>query len=222
MTNHGSKNELKLAIIDTETTGTDPQKHRVIEEAIQLATLNVSGIHCEGGMRVFRQRVELCDEFDYNNSNFELEALKINGYHERHPDWANAPMAYDQESAHTTSWYNAAYQWRDIIAMTAGRTMCAQGGSFDRDFVESELAVIRNSNPQEFHDLVAAWDKRWVDTRTLCAYEFVHANKPLGSFSLHEIYEATGGPELPSHRAEADVRRCLWLMQRQSKRLFTP
>lgn len=221
MTSHGNKNELRLAVIDTETTGVDPQKHRVVEVAIQLATLNASGLHCEGDVRVFRQLVELyCNGPD--DSNYELEALKINGYHEKHPDWANTPRAYDQENARTTTWYNAAYQWRDIVAMTAGRTMCAQGGSFDRDFVESELAVIRNSNPQEFRDLVAAWDKRWVDTRTLCAYEFVHTDKPLKSFSLHEIYAATGGPELPSHRAEADVRRCLWLMHRQSKRLFTP
>lgn len=217
---HG-KNELKLAIVDTETTGLDPLKHRVIEVAIQLATLNASGLHCEGDVRVFRQRVELRDELD-SHSNYELEAIKINGYRDNHPDWAGAPSAYDSEIEHTTYWYRAAYQWHNVVTMTAGRTMCAQGGSFDRDFIESELAAIRNSNPQEFRDLVAAWDKRWVDTRTLCAYEFVHANKPLGSFSLHEIYEATGGPELPSHRAEADVRRCLWLMQRQSKRLFTP
>lgn len=216
MINTGSKNELKLAIVDTETTGLDPLKHRVIEVAVQLATLNASGLHCEGNVQVFRQRVELSD------SNYELEAIKINGYRDSHPDWADAPSAYDSEIAHTTYWYKAAYQWRDIVAMTAGRTMCAQGNPFDSNFIESELAAIKNSNPSEFADLVPAWDKRWVDTRTLCAYEFVHIDRPLKSFSLHEIYDATGGPELPSHRAESDVRRCLWLMQRQAKRLFMP
>lgn len=182
-----------LAFIDTETTGLEPGKNRVVEAALQIVEVTSKGltVHAEA---VVRQKVNL------ETTPWSTKAFDVNGYHPEHPDWADAPMAGSPE---------AQARWRYFADLLDQKILCSQNVPFDRDFIAAEL--------QHF-DIRARWDRRSVDLYGLSAV--VAVKYDLKYFGLEYVYEALGGPKLPKHRALADIERGKFVFEKVSGPFF--
>ena len=92
-----------LAFIDTETTGTNPDKHEIIE----LALIVAKQIERPGK----GPKIEILGEYEWKIKPERIEdaedqALRINGYNET--DWM---FAIDLKSAISLNWHACLYLW---------------------------------------------------------------------------------------------------------------
>jgi len=182
-----------LAFIDTETTGLEPGLNRVVEAGLQIVEVTPSDMKVHFST-VLRQRVDL------TTCSWSAEALKVNGYHHSHPDWADAPWAGSPE-AHE--------RWQYFSDMIGQSVLCSQNVPFDRDFIAVELARL---------GIKPRWDRRVVDIQALSAVAAIKMGLP--KFGLHQVYEALGGPKLQEHRALADIERGKFVFDKVARPFF--
>jgi DNA polymerase III alpha subunit (gram-positive type) len=183
---------MRIAFVDTETTGLKPGFNRVIEVAIQIVDVTRSSTDVVASAQ-YRQRPD-------TNTPCDAKAFQVNGYHEKHADWIGAPIV---NSAVAKS------QWDEVCKLTAGLPLCGQNVSFDRDFIAAELSV---------HGLVPLWERRLIDLQSFSAIAAIKTG--LSRFALHAVYDALGGPTLQEHRAMADVERGKFVFQKVAGPFF--
>ena len=185
-----------VALVDTETTGLDPTRHRVIEAGVLLVELTKEGVKTIASPFVFRQKVSL------RTTQWSPGAFKVNKYFEGHPDWEYAPDAGSEI---------VCANWQQLADVTEKAILCSQNiEGFDKPFMTMEL---------ERFDIKPKWDRRSIELMSFSAFVAVEKNQP--KFPLHDIYTALGGPPLEEHRALADIMRGKFVLEHFHKRYFT-
>jgi DNA polymerase-3 subunit epsilon len=188
---------MRLALVDVETTGLDPKKHRVLEVAIEIVDATPKGIHVVNTLE-FRHNVNLAEPC------WEPAALAVNGYHEEHPDWKGAPNVHVPEDQDGVRW-----NWVHVAELTHTLPLCSQNVPFDRDFMAAEMARV---------GVKPTWARRFVDLQSFSFMACLETGRE--KFALHDVYKALGGPDLQEHRAVADVARGKYLLAHALKRYF--
>lgn len=174
-----------LVWIDTETSGLKPNTHpfhRVIEIAVSVTDVDLNIIE------EFETKIRLSA---VDRANASPKALEVNHYTDE--EWADAV-----EPSRSL--------WQKVLSMTKDRAFAGQNPKFDEQFLVAEL--------QRF-GLASNWMRRLYDTTTL-AHHIMWAHDVKGdngqlTASLVPVYKALGAPELPEHRAMADVKRAQYL-----------
>ena len=175
-------NEL-FAWIDVETTGLSPEKHRVIEIAIEVTDQNLE----------VKESYESKIALDVRDRVLaEPKALEINGYTEE--EWEGAPEGDEKF-------------WKNVNSLLSKKTLAGQNIiAFDSHFVACEMLR---------HKMKPAWSRRQFDVMTFSIYTMtsldVKSAQGYSTASLPDVYRALGGPDLPEHRAMADVKRAQWV-----------
>lgn len=173
----------ELAWVDTETTGLDAKKHRVIEIAIVITDAELVE------KDAFESKIWLSPE---DRLIAEPIALEVNKYNEE--EWKDAPKSSRE-------------LWKKVFEMTRGRNFSGQNPEFDTNFVAAEMfryGITRTGwfrrllDTQPFGQIVG----RQHNLRTA---------KGAITNSLIPIYNALGGPPLPEHRAMGDIRRAIYI-----------
>jgi DNA polymerase III epsilon subunit-like protein len=176
-----------FAWMDTETSGLDCEKHRVLEIAISLTR--------------GKDRLEIIKEFeakiflsaqDYKIA--EPRALEVNGYTTE--EWEKCGAVISNKEV-----------WQQVQELTAGATIANQNPRFDMGFVEAEM---------KRYGLVPSWQRRPYDVTTysIVVMRALNVRNENGwpSASLADVYRALKAPPLPAeHRAMPDVRRAQFL-----------
>lgn len=176
---------MKLAWIDTETTGLNPCGSARIVEVACIVTDDTPGVYHELGR--FHRLFGLSPD---DKKVAEPKALAINGFDDGPTgDWYGAPLP-------------SADLWRPFLALTQDTTPVAQNWPFDRGFIEE--ALLR-------HNLFPTWERRFVDVMSFSW--FLSRREGLKSFSLEGVYKAVGGPPLKAHRALADLAMEMYLVK---------
>ena len=180
--------ELPIVVCDVETTGLSDHYHRVIE--VSYARID------KGDWDAFKIDTF---RFELSAGDFmqgEQRAFAVNGYRRNHPDWRDAPLLDTEDARH--AWSKIRRDLTDVILLN-------QNVSFDAKFLMAEM----NRHAKYAFD-EAPWGPR---TWEVGAYTKLHmrAAKQRG-WALHKAYNLIGGPELPEHRAEADVLRAIWVL----------
>lgn len=186
---------MKLAIVDTETTGLWPSDgHRVIEFACALVELTKHGMATRGGFE-FRTRIDLAKHA------WQKKALEVNGY-DTGPGgaWERAPEVETPD---------AVALWRRVATELEGFDPCAQNVPFDMDFMEHETRR---------HGVISRWPRRHVEVMSYSA--IVADEHDARDYGLEAAYDLLGLPPLPRHRAAADVARCKAVIAHVWRRQF--
>jgi ATP-dependent DNA helicase PIF1 len=169
-----------LAFVDVETLGLNPDKHRVIEIAVCRVPFDVKKWPDAPSVLV-RRFTPSAEDF----AQAEPGALRVNGYHEGHPEWADAVP-------------DAGSVWQMLNSVVLrDAVLVSQNVPFDRGFMEAELRRAGQPNPH--------WARRFIDIQSYSA--LVAMKMSLSKWGLHDVYDALGLPRMQEHRAEADVRR---------------
>jgi exonuclease I len=177
----------KLAWVDTETSGLEPTRDRIIEIAIVITDehLNV--------FETFERKIKLSPSDRLAAS---PQALLVNGYTDA--EWADA-VPSDAEL------------WGEVHRLTDGALLAGQNVTqFDSKFIAAEMMRF-NLRPR--------WDRRMQDTmgdaiRAMYAFDVKAPNRKgelQYTAGLEHVYKALGGPDLPAHRAMADVKRAMYV-----------
>jgi DNA polymerase III epsilon subunit-like protein len=166
-----------LAFIDTETTGTNPDKHEIIEFACIIArqvpregrgpSLEIIE---EIEMKIKPQHLELAEE----------EALRINGYNEA--DWL---FAIEPDKA-----------FEHIAKKVAGCNMVSHNITFDHGFLMKAFEKHGIENTMHFHK---------IDTISM-AFARLYDKPNVEKFSLRALCELFGVDNTRAHTALADTR----------------
>lgn len=177
--------EKVLVWLDTETTGLTPNAHpyhRIIEIGISVTDLDLNVIE------EFETKIQLSPA---DRATASPEALRVNQYSDE--EWAGAPLPNRD-------------LWDRVDRLTAKRPIAGQNPTFDTGFLRAEF--------QRF-GITPRWHRRLYDTTTLAHHVMwthdVRDARGQSTASLVPVYKALGGPELPEHRAMADVRRAQYL-----------
>lgn len=182
---------MKLALIDMETTGLEPLKHRVVEAAVLIVDVTKAGI-VRGESFSFLQRI------DKGRHKWEQGAFNVNGYDDAPgAEWHDAPMVDSLA---------AVKNWQKFCEMTSKLPLCSQNVPFDRGFLESEA---------RYHGCKLSCGRRFVD---IMSFSFLVAVKyDLTVFGLQDVF-AKEFPDraLPAHRAQADIERGLALLEKNA------
>lgn len=182
---------LELAIVDVETTGLDPTKHRVVELCLNQIVMT-------------RDSIEVVDKFYFKQKIskslhcWESKALEINGYSEE--AWKDAPLA-DSTDARSL--------WEQLGAKLQKKKICSQNVPFDRAFIFNELSRA---------EVKVTPDVRYCEMYSFSS--FIALEHQLKSWTLSGVYRAIGGPELTEHRADTDVARCIYILDHFRKSYF--
>lgn len=189
-----------IVVLDVETLGLLPLRHRVIE---------VSAVRVEPGawdsldLKTYRFLPTEEDMLDA-----EPKALEVNGYRVGHPDWKGRPECGSE---------GAREAWEEIAGLCLGAVLVNQNVQFDANFIWEELRRHEARVPgseygtpysQVSYDLrpwEATWDVQMFSKRLM-------KDAGLRGWKLGTVYDLCKGPELPPHRAEADVLRALWVL----------
>lgn len=183
---------MKFVIIDTETTGLKADKHRIIEVAYQLVELTRDGLNVLTPIteRRFRPGPSVA---------YVQSAYDVNGYHDGHPDWLNAPEVDSPEAKDS---------WTEFVKDVSDASFAGHNVEFDRGFVLATLE--RLGVPHRIH-------YKTYDTSGFVAT--VAAHWGLKSWKLAEAFTAlcgglsNYGEHLRPHRAAGDVTMVKHLMR---------
>ena len=127
----------------------------------------------------------------------EAGALRVNGYYQGHPEWVDAEKDPDAV-------------WRDLNdGVLRDAVLVSQNVPFDRGFMEQELRRRRIFRTR--------WARRFIDIQSYSA--LVAMDLGLDKWGLHDVYAAMKLPELPQHRAAADVARGMAVFKSVYQRL---
>jgi DNA polymerase-3 subunit epsilon len=166
----------RLAFIDAETTGLDPEKHEIIQLGIVLVEQK-----WDNGAPSF----EILEETEIKAKPEHLGtadnvALRINGYNEA--DWA---LAYSLKEAMTIF----AEKTKDAI-------MVGHNVAFDFCFVNKAFLITGVENKMHYHKL---------DTISI-AFAKLHLNESVDRFSLQFLCDYFKIENKRAHTALADAR----------------
>lgn len=190
-----------IVICDTETTGLHPDRHRIIEVALSRIDDN--------NWQDFKVETWRFDLSPQDYSMGEPMAYQVNGYYPGHPDWVGAPINGSPE---------ASAAFAQIAARLHKASLVNQNVSFDAKFLWEELCrhnvqrVGGSTTYASDPDIAGApWEGSTWDVGAFCRVLMKAAGRK--GWKLHTAYaEVCKGPELPPHRAEADVLRALWVL----------
>jgi len=168
--------------VDTETSGLEPARHRVVEIAVVVTDSELNDIE------VYETKIKLSAQ---DRVWAEPKALEVNGYTDE--EWATAPE-------------NSRDIWRRVHEMTRQRNFAGQNPVFDDGFVRAELGrwgmkgywFRRMLDTQPFGQIIGRSHNLRNEKGTI-------------TNSLVPVYDALGGPVLPAHRAMGDVRRAIFV-----------
>ena len=166
-----------LAFIDTETTGTNPEKHEIIELALILA----KQIEREGK----GPRIEIFGEYEWKIKperieDAEEEALRINGYNET--DWI---FSLSLKSA-----------MEDFAKKSEGCTFVSHNLTFDYNFLMKAFEKTNVENNMHYGKL---------DTISI-AFARLYDAPQATRFSLKALAELLKVENSKAHTALADTR----------------
>lgn len=121
--------EQPIAFVDVETTGTDRDKHEIIELGVVLAKQkdNVLAITDQINVKIKPEHIESA----------EPAALRINGYNDA--DWLFASTLTDA--------------MKTFSDKTAGAVFVAHNATFDYGFIEAALKKCNLENRLHFHKI---------------------------------------------------------------------
>lgn len=179
---HMEGNGEEFAWVDTETSGLDPQQHRVLEIAVVVTDQDLNDVD------VFESKIKLSPG---DRAAATPKALEVNGYNDA--EWADAPPSSRE-------------LWSRVQSMTTRRNFAGQNPLFDEGFLRAELGrwglkgywFRRLLDTQSFGQIIGR------------SHNLRNANNVITN-SLVPIYDALGGPKLPEHRAMGDVRRSIFV-----------
>lgn len=174
---------VRLAFLDTETTGLDPQQHRVIELALVITS----------PWPEMRTEVDYVQKLKIPAADIAAanpKALEVNGY-------TAERWQYATES-------NIAF-WARIHGLLQGATLVCQNFAFDSSFVAAELARYKLRPPWDRRHV------ELYSYCHLIADELDVKDAQTGrrTWNLQSVYRAMGLPELPEHEAHPDVQRTM-------------
>lgn len=175
-------NAHQFAWVDTETSGLEPHKSRVVEIAVVITDSELRDIE------TYETKIKLSPA-DFLAAS--PKALEVNGYNEE--EWKDAP-----ESSREI--------WRRISDMTNKRNFAGQNPLFDTGFVSMELGRW-GIKPGWFRRLLDTQAIGQIVMRS----ELLRRPDGVLTNSLIPVYDALGGPKLPEHRAMGDVRRAIYV-----------
>ena len=177
-----SKIDTQLAWVDTETSGLEPDKDRIIEIAIVVTDGDLNEIE------TFEQKIRLSPTDRLAAS---PKALEVNGYNDT--DWAEAPLPSKEI-------------WERVYQLTNRRLLAGQNVTFDAKFIAAEMMRfgIRPGWDRRMADTMED------SIRIMYALGVRHP-KGYPTAGLEFVYDALGGPPMPAHRAMADVRRAMFV-----------
>ena len=178
-----SKIDTQLAWVDTETSGLEPDKDRIIEIAIVVTDGDLNEIE------TFEQKIRLSPTDRLAAS---PKALEVNGYNDA--DWAEAPLPSKEI-------------WERVYQLTNRRLLAGQNVTqFDAKFIAAEMMRfgIRPGWDRRMADTMED------SIRIMYALGVRHP-KGYPTAGLEFVYDALGGPSMPAHRAMADVRRAMFV-----------
>lgn len=192
-----------IVVCDTETTGRDPARHRIIE--VSLARVD------DGNWDDFRIETWRFGISPQVYREGEPRAYEVNGYRPGHPDWLDAPQC--DTPAATAAYAKIAERLHKAVLVN-------QQVNFDARFLWEELCRhgvqrVGGSTPYAADADIkgAPWEGTTWDIQTFCRQMMKSAG--LKGWALHAVYDQVcKGPPLPPHRAEADVMRALWVLAR--------
>lgn len=166
-----------LAFIDTETTGTDPNKHEIIELAVIIARQ----VQREGK----GPKLEIIEECEWkikpkHIENAEEQALRVNGYNE--VDWM---FAVDREKA-----------MQEFAKKTESSTFVSHNLVFDYAFVQKAFEETGVESRMHYAKL---------DTISM-AFARLYDVPQVDKFSLRALCELLKVDNTKAHTALADTR----------------
>lgn len=175
----------KLAFIDLETTGLDPEKHEIIE----IGCILVEPIYIDGKLSDLKKLEEIEIKVRPTNiSTADPEALRINRYSEI--DWL---FAVDLPKA------------IELLAQkTDGAVMVAHNISFDWSFLSKAFSQTGVVNKMSYHRL---------DLLSI-AFAKLHRDDRLQKYNLWSLAEYFGINNEKAHTALADVQTTLEIYKR--------
>ncbi len=174
----------KLAFIDIESTGLDPERHEIIQIGVVVATQEwVDGkpsfqVVEEFEIKVKPERIEDADK----------SALKINGYNEA--DWTEASTLPEAMKIFSDK--------------TADTIMVAHNVVFDYCFLNKAFYITGEDNRMHYHKL---------DTISI-AFAKLYLNEDVDRFSLQYICDHFGIVNEKAHTALSDSRATFELYQK--------
>lgn len=169
----------KLAFIDLETTGLDPERHEIIE----IGGLIVKAIPVPGR----GPNLEVVDQFEFkikpeHIETAEPEALRINSYNDM--EWLFA------------------HDLKQVLPIIAEKTkdcmMVGQNVSFDWGFLQHAFKKCDLKWPMHYHK---------IDLITMAFMKNYHeVNRPLERYNLAALAEYYGISNPKAHSALADIQ----------------
>ncbi len=167
----------KLAFIDVETTGLNPDKHEVIQIGVVLVAQNWN---------------------DKNNSSFEIiEEIELKIKPERIAD--AEPIALKINGYNPAEWifgYTLGEAMQIFAKKTEGSIMVAHNVAFDFGFIEKAFRATGIENKMHYHKL---------DTISI-AFAKLHRIGDVDRFSLQYLCDYFGVENKKAHSALPDAR----------------
>lgn len=174
-----------LVFVDTETTGTDPHKHELIE----IAVVRVRQLWKEGEKPSFTAISDWSAKVRPEHIvSADPAALKVNGYNKE--EWKDALSLEDA--------------LREFSKQTEGGIMVAHNVAFDAHFLDTQLSRLGIPNQMHYHRL---------DTVSM-AYAKLHSTPDVGRYSLNELCKYFGIVNDRPHSALADALADLELFKK--------
>ena len=174
----------RIAWLDTETSGLDPQRDRIIEIAIIVTDGDLNELDH------FEQKIRLSP---IDRLAASPRALEINGYTDE--DWYDAPLPCKEI-------------WQRVDDMTNGALLGGQNVTqFDSKMIAAEMMRfgLRPRWDRRMADVMGD------SVRVMNYFDIRHPRTGVPTAGLEFVYDALGGPPMVTHRAMADVRRAMFV-----------
>lgn len=178
-----STSQTRIAWLDTETSGLDHMRDRILEIAVVVTDGDLNELD------IYEQKIRLSP---VDRIAASPRALEVNGYTDA--EWADAPLP------------NADI-WNRVAQMTDRAILGGQNVTqFDSKFIAAEMMRfnIRPNWDRRMADVMG-------DSVRIMHLLDVRHPKGYPTAGLEFVYDALGGPPMVAHRALADVRRAMFV-----------
>lgn len=190
-----------LYVADTETTGTDPQKHEIIE--LSTIRLWLDGSRAEE-QKTWLIRATLPE-------NIEEEALKMNGH--KREDILGLTKHGKENYIHPSKVLSEIENWMAEDDVTVNdRVMSGHNAPFDDAMME---AMWKRHGAIDTYPFQLGVNKLLLDTKQLAIFIDVICGRRRKFYNLGSIIKDYGIKKEKTHRAESDTRMTKDLLLKQ-------